>query len=163
MHTYLRACHDLQNYPTVVWFTNSIVTSLLIWMAHYVSVFLTIGSMVMINLRVLGLAGKNQTVTQVADFYAPWMWIGLTVLFFTGILMLLGDSALFCANTVFGVNLLITVLAAISGVFVRKRAPSWEGPSGAPGGAKVIAGVSIFLWLGTILSAVAVPALSNVP
>jgi hypothetical protein len=146
-----------------VWFTNSIVTSLLIWMAHYVSVFLTIGSMVMMNLRVLGIAGKSQTVTQVADFYAPWMWIGLTVLFFTGILMLLGDSALFCTNTVFGVNLLITVLAAISGVYVRRRAPAWEQLSGTPRGAKVIAGVSIFLWLGTILSAVAVPALSNVP
>jgi hypothetical protein len=163
MHSYLHFCHDLQNYPLVVWFTNAIVVSLVIWMAHYVSVFLTIGSMVMMNLRVLGIAGKNQTITQVADFYAPWMWIGLTVLFFTGILMLLGDSALFCTNTVFGVNLLITVLAAVSGVFVRKRAPAWEGPSGAPRGAKVIAGVSIFLWLGTILSAVAVPALSNVP
>jgi hypothetical protein len=146
-----------------VWFTNAIVVSLLIWMAHYVSVFLTIGSMVMMNLRVLGIAGKNQTITEITDFYAPWMWIGLTVLFFTGILMLLGDSALFCTNTIFGVNLLITVLAAISGVFVRKKAASWEQPSGAPRGAKVIAGVSIFLWLGTILSAVAVPALSNVP
>jgi hypothetical protein len=163
MNIYLHACQSIQSYPFVMWFTSSILVSLVIWLAHYVSVFLTIGSMVMIDLRVLGLAGKNQTVTEITDFYAPWMWIGLGILFFTGMLMLAGDSALFCTNGVFGVNMLVTVIAAVFGVFIRKRAPAWERPSGIPWGAKVIAGVSILLWVGTILSAVEVPAISAVP
>jgi hypothetical protein len=163
MHTYHQVCHNVQDNPLVVWFTSSILASLLIWMAHYVSVFLTIGSMVMVNLRVLELTGKSQTVTEISDYYSSWMWVGLSVLFVTGTLMLLGDSRLFCTNPVFGVNLLLTMIAAASGIFIRRRAPAWELPSGTPQGAKILAAFSIFLWVGTILSAVAVPALSNVP
>jgi hypothetical protein len=163
MHTYIHTCSAVQNNPFVMWFTGSILISLLIWLAHYVSVFLTIGSMLMMDLRVLGVAAKNQTVTEVADFYSPWMWIGLAVLFFTGLLMLAGDSALYCTNVVFGVNLLVTAFAAATGVFIRKRAPAWERPAGVPWGAKVFAGISMLLWVGTILSAVFVPALSSVP
>jgi hypothetical protein len=163
MNTYLQACHDVTKNPFVIWVTGSIIVSLLIWLAHYVSVFLTIGSMLMVNLRVLGFAGKNQTVTEIADFYAPWMWIGLAVLFATGIPMLLGDATLFCTNGVFGFNMLVTVVAAASGVFIRKMAPAWDRPSGIPIGARVAAIVSILLWVGTILSAVEVPAISGVP
>ena len=163
MISYVQACRDVQNNPYVMWLTGSILPSLAVWLAHYLSVFLTVGSMVMIDLRILGFTGKNQTVTEIADFYSPWMWIGLGVLVFTGLLMLAGDSVLFCTNGVFGVNLLITALAAVSGVFVQKGAPAWDRPSGPPLGAKILAVVSILLWIGTILSAVEVPAMSNVP
>jgi hypothetical protein len=163
MNTYLHVCNNIQTNHFVMWFTGSILVSLLIWLAHYVSVFLTIGSMVMIDLRILGVTGKNQTVSEITDFYSPWMWIGLAVLFCTGMLMLAGDSALFCTNGVFGVNMLVTVVAAVTGVLIRKWAPVWERPSGTPLGAKLLAGVSILLWIGTILSAVEVPAISNVP
>ena len=163
MNSYLQACRDLQSAPVVMWFTESILVSLLIWLAHYVSVFLTVGSMVMIDLRVLGVAGRSQTLTQVSKIYSPWMWTGLAVLTVTGLLMLAGDAILFCTNGVFGVNLLVTALAAISGVIVTKKVAAWDAPSGAPVGAKLFAMVSILLWLGTILSAVEVPARSNVP
>ena len=146
-----------------MWFNESIIISLLIWLAHYISVFLTIGSMVMIDLRVLGVSGKNQSVSNIADFYSPWMWIGLATLLVTGMLMLAGDSVLFCTNGVFGLNMLITIVAAVSGIIVRKMAPACDRPSGTPWAAKLLAGVSILLWLGTILSAVEVPAISGVP
>jgi hypothetical protein len=163
MNMYLQVCRGLQDYHLVMWFNESIIVSLLIWLAHYISVFLTIGSMVMMDLRVLGVAGRNQSASDIADFYAPWMWIGLAVLFVTGMLMLAGDSVLFCTNGVFGINMLITIVAAASGVLVRKMAPAWDRPSGTPLGAKLVAAVSILLWLGTILSALEVPAISGVP
>jgi hypothetical protein len=163
MNSYLHACHALQSNPVVMWFTNAIVVSLLIWLSHYLAVFLTIGSMVIMDLRVMGLAAKSRTITEIADYYSPWMWIGLGVLTVSGLLMLSGDSVLFCTNGIFGINLLVTAVAAAFGVFIRKRAASWDRPSGAPWGAKLIAGVSILLWVGTILSAVEVPARSAVP
>jgi len=91
------------------------------------------------------------------------MWVGIGLLTFTGLLMMAGDAVLFCDNGVFGVNLLITVLAVVSGVIVTKKIPSWDSPTGAPLSGKLLAFVSVLLWLGTILSAVEVPARSNVP
>ena len=162
MDSYLKTCHDIQTSPFVVWFTGSITISLLIWLGHYVSSFLTIGSMVMIDLRILGLTGKSQTITETAEFYSRWMWIGLAVVTFTGLPMFASDALSFCTSGIMGVNIFITALAAASGVFISRRSSAWNEPSGTPWIAKVSAGVSILLWLGTILSAVEVPALTNV-
>jgi hypothetical protein len=163
MHWYLHSCRELQRNPFVVWFTMSVPVSILIWVTHYLSAFVTVGSMAMVSLRILGVAARSQAITQVSRFYAPWMWTGLSVLTFTGLLMLAGDAALFCTNVVFAINLLITALAAVSGVVIRRRVSEWDQPLGPPRKAKVFAGVSLFLWIATILSAVGVPALSNVP
>jgi len=162
MSSYLQACHAVQSSPFVMWFTDSIMISLLIWLGHYVSSFLTIGSMVMIDLRILGLTGKSQTITETANFYSPWMWIGLSVVAFTGLTMIASDAVSFCTSGILGVNLLVTAVAAASGVFIRKKASAWDRPSGTPLEAKVAAGVSMLLWLGTIWSAVEVPAITNV-
>jgi hypothetical protein len=163
MDEYLHLCAQLQNYPIVVWFTNSLLISILIWLSHYFSLFLTIGSMAILNLRVLGLTGRNQTITQVANVYARWMWIGLVVLFISGSLMLAGDSVLFCTNGVFGVKLLLIILAAISGVIIQKNVRKWDQAPKTPTAAKALALISLVLWIGTILSAVDIPALTNVP
>src|SRR5271154_1256407 len=102
MSTYLYYCGHLQQNSFVVWITNSILISLIVWLCHYFSLFLTIGSMTMINLRVLGVAGRSQTIGQIANLYSRWMWTGLVILLVSGILMLAGDSILFCTNTIFG-------------------------------------------------------------
>lgn len=163
MHSYLHACRVLQQSPIVMWFTTGVFFPVLTWLIHYLSSFLTVGAMVMLDLRVLGVAGKSQSMTQVSKIYSPWMWIGIALITLTGSLMLAGDAVLFCDNGVFGVNLLVTALAIISGVIVMKKIPAWDLPTGAPFSGKLVALVSVLLWLGTILSAVEVPSRSAVP
>ena len=163
MNEYLHWCAQLQRYPIVVWFTTSVLVSVLIWLSHYFSMFVTIGGMTVVNLRVLGLAARGQTMTQVADLYSRWMWPGLVVLFVSGTLMLAGDSVLFCTNGVFGIKLLLIVLAALSGVIIQMNVRKWDQASRTPITAKVVALISLALWIGTILAAVDVPALTDVP
>lgn len=162
MNSYFQICHEIQSNPFVMWFTDAIMISLLIWLAHYISVFLTIGSMIMLDLRILGLTGNSQTIAETAAFYSPWMWAGVGMLVFTGTTMFASDSVSFCTSGIFGVNLAVTALAVLSGVFIQKRARAWDQPSdGSPWGAKLAAVVSLLLWLGTIWSAVEVPAITN--
>ena len=163
MNQYLDFCGRIERYPIVVWFTNSLLISILIWLSHYFSLFLTIGSMAILNLRVLGLAGRKQTITQIANVYSRWMWIGLAVLFVSGTMMAAGDSVLFCTNGVFGIKLALVVLAAISGVIIQRNARRWDQAPAVPMAAKALALVSLILWVGTILAAVDIPALTNVP
>ena len=163
MNQYLEYCGGIERYPFVVWFTNSLLASILIWLSHYFSLFLTIGSMVVLNLRVLGMAARKQTITQIADVYSRWMWIGLAVLFVSGTMMAAGDSVLFCTNGVFGIKLALIVLAATSGVITQRNARRWDQAPVVPMVAKALAFVSLMLWVGTILAAVDIPALTNVP
>ena len=163
MREYLHLCAQLQRNAFVVWVTNSVLVSVMVWLSHYFSLFLTIGAMTMVNLRVLGVAARKQTMTQVADLYSRWMWIGLVILFVSGSLMLAGDALLFCTNGVFGTKLLLIVLAAISGVVIQSRVRKWDELPSTPLGAKAFAFVSVLLWIGTILAAVDVPAFTDVP
>lgn len=163
MDQYLEFCGGIERYPFVVWFTNSLLASILIWLSHYFSLFLTIGSMVILNLRVLGVAGRRQTITQIASVYSRWMWIGLAVLFISGTMMAAGDSVLFCTNGVFGIKLGLIVLAATSGVIIQRNARRWDQAPVVPMLAKTLALLSLILWVGTILAAVDIPALTNVP
>jgi hypothetical protein len=163
MNQYLDFCGRIEHYRIVVWFTNSLLVSILIWLSHYFSLFLTIGSMAVLNLRVLGVAGRKQTITQIANLYSRWMWIGLAVLFVSGIMMAAGDSVLYCTNGVFGIKLALIVLAAISGVIIQRSARTWDQSPAVPATAKALAFVSLILWVGTILAAVQIPALTSVP
>ena len=163
MEQYLAFCGGIQHYPIVVWFTNSLLASIVIWLSHYVSLFLTIGSMAILNLRVLGIAGRKQTITQIADVYSKWMWTGLAVLFVSGTMMAAGDSELFCTNGVFGIKLVLILLAALSGIIIQRNVRRWDQVSVVPMAAKTLAFVSLILWVGTILAAVDIPALTNVP
>jgi uncharacterized protein DUF6644 len=163
MEHYLEFCGQIERYPVVVWFTNSLLASILIWLSHYFSLFLTIGSMVVLDLRVLGVAGRKQTITQIANVYSRWMWTGLAVLFVSGTMMAAGDSVLFCTNGVFGTKLVLIVLAATSGVIIQRSARRWDQAPTVPTAAKALALVSLILWVGTILAAVEIPALTNVP
>jgi hypothetical protein len=163
MDQYLSFCGQIERYPLVVWYTNSLLASIFVWLCHYFSMFLTIGSMAVLNLRVLGVAGRKQTITQIANVYSRWMWGGLAVLFASGTLMAAGDSDLFCTNGVFGIKLALIVLAAISGVVIQRNARRWDQEPSLPTIAKVLAFLSLILWVGTILAAVDVPALTNVP
>jgi len=163
MDGYLAFCGGIQRYPFVVWFTNSLLASVVIWLSHYVSLFLTIGSMAILNLRVLGIAGRKQTITQIADVYSKWMWVGLAVLFVSGTMMAAGDSELYCTNGVFGIKLALILLAAISGIIIQRNVRRWDQEPAVPMGAKTLAFVSLLLWVGTILAAVDIPALTNVP
>jgi uncharacterized membrane protein YbaN (DUF454 family) len=46
---------------------------------------------------------------------------------------------------------------------VQKNARHWDEAPAVPTAAKALACVSLILWLGTILAAVDIPALTNVP
>lgn len=102
-------------------------------------------------------------MTQIANIYSKWMWIGLAVLFVSGTMMAAGDSVLFCTNKVFGIKLGLIALAAISGVVIQRNIRKWDKAPRIPITAKLLASISLALWIGTILSAVDIPALTNVP
>ena len=45
----------------------------------------------MIDLRIFGWAGTDQTLGQTTRRFAPWLWGALGVLFVTGVLMIVGE------------------------------------------------------------------------
>jgi len=54
---------------------------------HYLTMFWFIGSVAVVDLRVMGVAARKRGLTDVADFLFPWAWTGFTFAVLSGFLM----------------------------------------------------------------------------
>jgi hypothetical protein len=129
---------------------------------HYFSMFILVGSMVIVDLRVLGLVARRQDAAQLAERLFPWIWISLVLNFLTGFLMFAGSAVSYYRNDVFYDKIGIIVLAIAVNIFVQKKVRKWDQLPAMPAWAKLIAVVSIGLWIGAIIAGVEVPALTGV-
>jgi len=58
---------------------------------HIVGIAMVMGSVLMIDLRILGWAGMDQTLRQTTSRFGPWLTGSLWLLLATGILMVIGE------------------------------------------------------------------------
>jgi hypothetical protein len=87
---------------------------------HIVAIGVVLGSVLMVTLRVLGLAAREQSLADTHARFAPWMWTGLTVLLATGLVMIVGEPARQLLTLSFWLKMALVILV----VLVRPRTPA---------------------------------------
>ena len=120
---------------------------------HFIGLALLVGSVALIDLRMLGMA--KQLPLRPLHRLLFWGLAGFGINVITGILFFAGEPSQYVHNSVFWLKLLFILLAGINallfyatGIF---RDTEDLGPGeDAPLGAKIIAGVSLFLWVGVM-------------
>ncbi|MGA9884907.1 MAG: DUF6644 family protein [Candidatus Acidiferrales bacterium] len=155
-------CEALQHNSWIITLNSSIVISSFFEFCHYAGFFLLVGSIALVDLRVLGVAGRRQTATAMAEQLFPWMWTGLVFAFVSGFLMFAGDATDFWGAPVFRLKMLVLVIAIVVGIIVQWRVPRWDRRPSISLGAKSIALLSLLLWIATILTALEVAAINGV-
>lgn len=60
---------------------------------HILAICAFVGSVLMIDLRILEWAWRDQTLSETQDRFGPWAWWALAVLLVTGLLMIVGEPA----------------------------------------------------------------------
>jgi hypothetical protein len=133
----------------------------LVTVVHYSAVFFCIGTIVLLDLRILGIADRNQALSQFAGQLRPWIWIGFGSAVVSGFLLFATEAGDYAAVTPFRVKMLIIVLAAVSALAKEWSVPNWDRAPVIPVMAKLIALVSIVLWLGAILAGVEIAPLTG--
>ena len=58
---------------------------------HIAAIGIVLSSVLMVDLRIFGWAGTDETIGQTTRRFAPWLWGALGVLFVTGVLMIVGE------------------------------------------------------------------------
>jgi hypothetical protein len=154
----LHFCEWLEKNPWIVAIDSSVVFSLILEILHYSGFFLLVGSTVVVDLRVMGLAARQRTPTDVATQLFPWMWTGLCMALFSGFFMFAGDAVDFYLAPCFHTKILVVLLAVVLGVVVGSIVPRLDRFSSIPLWAKIVAFCSIVLWIGSILASLEVPA-----
>ena len=138
------------------------------WMAaaleviHYFSFFVVVGAMAIVDLRIMGVAGRKQSATQLAEQAFPWIWTGLGFAVLSGFVLFAGQATDYLHNSIFHRKILVVLLASALGAWVQHGVPKWDQSPSMPAWAKVVALVSLALWVGAILMGVDVPAITGV-
>lgn len=132
---------------------------------HVVAVGVVIGSILLVVLRIMDVAGKDLTMLQTVRRYSPWMWGGVIALLCTGILMILTEPGRELLdptrstpenevlNYPFWIKMgMVVVGSTIAMAFqrhVRRNAERWDTSTIEPG-TKVLACLTLLGWIGII-------------
>jgi hypothetical protein len=128
---------------------------------HYLTMFWFIGSMAVVDLRVMGFAARRRNLSELAEQIFPWAWTGLVLAIISGFFMFATDAGDWAPDPVFHWKLGLIVISIVFAILVQRGAPKWAAAPEVPTSAKVIAAIALLLWIVTILSASEIPAMEG--
>jgi hypothetical protein len=115
---------------------------------HLLALSVIGGAVLLVDLRLLGLGLRRQTIEEVARDAQPWLVGSLLVMLATGALLFLSEPVKCYYSTPFRVKMLCLLLGSIWAFTVRRKvAVAGEGRV-RPLWLKLVAVVSLALWFG---------------
>lgn len=112
---------------------------------HLIGLALFAGTLLLIDMGLLGLAMRRQPVAEVAVALAPFTWSGFALLLITGPFMFTAQATKWHDNPIFWIKMLLLIVATVFQLSVRRKIISEQPP-------KLIGAVSLALWIATALS-----------
>ena len=152
----------LESAAWVKFYATSAILAPGIMALHYFTFFITVGTIVVVDLRLLEVVGTRRSLRQVADQIFPWMWTALVFAIITGFLLFNTEADDFAAASTFWAKLIVMVVGIVLAIVTQRRIPDWDQKPSVPLAAKAMALFSILLWLGVILVAAEIAAYNSV-
>jgi hypothetical protein len=121
---------------------------------HVVALALVIGTISIVDLRLLGLASTNRVYSELAEQVLPWTWGAFALAAISGTLMFISQPWTYLDNAAFrikfalmflaGVNMLVFQLITIGEV------SNWDSNAAAPLAGKIAATLSLVFWIAIV-------------
>jgi hypothetical protein len=153
---------SLQHNSWIVSMNSSAWAAAALEVIHYFSFFVVVGATAIVDLRIMGVAGRKQSAAQLADQAFPWIWTALGFAVLSGFVMFAGQATGYLHNSIFHRKLLVILLAVMFGAWIQRSVSKWEQSPPLPAWTKLVALLSLALWVGAILMGVDVPAITGV-
>ena len=121
---------------------------------HVIALTLVVGSIAMMDLRLIGLAGKKHAVTRLASDVLPWTWTAFVVAAIFGALLFTSAAGTYWVNPFFRAKMVLMALAglnmAIFHVITWRTVHEWDIDAPTPTGAKIAGLLSLTFWIGVV-------------
>jgi uncharacterized membrane protein len=118
---------------------------------HILALAIILSSAAMLNLRLMGLAGRRVTIAGMSERFLPWVWAALAVLAVTGIILIVGEPERSLPNFSFQLKMaLLAAVIVITIVFqrtIKRNADYWDLSPGRRRSARVTAVLSLAMWM----------------
>jgi hypothetical protein len=122
---------------------------------HILAVSAVMGSIVLIDLRVIGLALRRQRVSEMLRRLIRWTWGALPFLAVSGLVFVFARPQRYANNRVFGTKFVLLSGAIIVTLVLQrllKNEELWTGSPGRRVAGRLLAAGSLILWLGVIMA-----------
>lgn len=121
---------------------------------HIVAIGVVLASVFMIDLRVLGWAGRDQSMLETTGRFFPWLSGALCVLLSTGIVLILGEPARELLAFSFWLKMFLvalgTLIASVFQITLKRNEHFWE-KSLHRWSVKLLAVLTFLIWVGIVI------------
>jgi hypothetical protein len=134
---------------------NSLYLFPLIESVHVIGLTMVFGTIVIIDLRLLGLASTRRRFSALAVDVLKWTWLAFGVTVTTGLLMFVTNAGAYFPNVYFRAKMALLALSGLNTLAfqltARRSIGSWDRNNAAPAAGKAVAAVSLVLWISVIV------------
>ena len=123
---------------------------------HVITAAFVLGSILMVDLRLLGLAARHHPVSRVTKEVVPWTLGACAFSVLTGLGMFITRASFYVDNRAFQIKMALLVLAGINmAVFhlvTARGIARWDTATATPAASRFAGAFSLLLWIGIMLA-----------
>jgi hypothetical protein len=121
---------------------------------HVLALTLVVGSIAMMDLRLLGIAARDRPVSHLAADILPWTWTSFALAALSGFLMFSSAAVKYFGDVPFRLKVLLLVIAGLNMAIFHgltyRRVTEWDAAVRLPPAARLAGGISLLLWIGIV-------------
>jgi len=144
----------LEASPPAVSIRDSLYLFPLIESLHVFGLAMVFGTIMIIDLRLLGLASTRRPFTMMASDILKWTWLAFALTATTGALMFITNAGVYYHNAYFRAKMAMLVLSGINTLIFERTAlrsvARWNTEKAAPPAGRTVAALSLLFWIGVI-------------
>jgi len=122
---------------------------------HVVAICLVVGSILVVDLRLLGLASIHRSLSRVTSGILPLTWSAFAVAVTSGLLLFISNATKYLGNGYFVAKICLICAAGLNMAIFHgisaKDLPRWENETLLPLPARLAGGLSILLWVSVVI------------
>ncbi|HLQ94443.1 MAG TPA: DUF6644 family protein [Xanthobacteraceae bacterium] len=154
MESITQFLHWLEKTPVAIFVSQSPGGFSGLLMIHVGAAVIVFGMIVVVDLRLLGLASKGCSVTDLCREALPWTWTAFIISAITGVMLFTGQPVKYFANYAFQAKVALMALAGINMLvfqFMTIRSVSqWNRAPRIPVAAKLAGAISLSCWIAVV-------------
>jgi hypothetical protein len=122
---------------------------------HVLCITAVVGTITIVDLRLLNLTSKRSSVTRLSNDLLPFTWCAFALAALTGSILFISKPTAYVADVPFQMMMLTIALAGLNMLVfhftVYRRVVDWDGQPDTPTAAKIAAALSLLFWATVIV------------
>jgi hypothetical protein len=122
---------------------------------HVLAISLVLGTIAIVDLRLLGLASRDRPAARLIGEVLPYTWSAFAIAAIAGGLLFASNATTYAYNFYFQGKMILMVLAGVNmsvfHLFAGRTIDRWSSAARTPPGARAAGAISLLLWIAVVV------------